>query len=112
MGGSAIEDLLSAYCSEIMPVPVFRRNYGLPAWAQGEDCLVICSSHSGNTEETLSSFETALTRNCSLIGISTGGALERKQKKLKLPTGASNTMDEPRSPGLLASVALLSASGW
>ena len=52
MGGSAIEDLLSAYLSEIMPVPVSSwRNYGLPAWAQGEDCLVICSSHSGNTEE-------------------------------------------------------------
>ena len=55
MGGSAIGgDLLGSYLSELMPVPVSSwRNYGLPAYAQGENCLVICSSHSGNTEETL-----------------------------------------------------------
>ena len=116
MGGSAIGgDLLSAYCSEIMPVPVSSwRNYGLPAWAQGEDCLVICSSHSGNTEETLSSFETALTRNCSLIGISTGGALERKAKEVNVTHWRFDHNGQPRTAiawsfGLL--LALLSRIG-
>lgn len=116
MGGSAIGgDLLSAYCSEIMPVPVSSwRNYGLPAWAQGEDCLVICSSHSGNTEETLSSFETALTRNCSLIAISTGGALERKAKEAEITHWRFEHDGQPRTAiawsfGLL--LALLSRIG-
>lgn len=116
MGGSAIGgDLLSAYCSEIMPVPVSSwRNYGLPAWAQGEDCLVICSSHSGNTEETLSSFETALTRKCSLIAISTGGALERKAKEVNVTHWRFDHDGQPRTAiawsfGLL--LALLSRIG-
>ena len=80
MGGSAIGgDLLGSYLSELMPVPVSSwRNYGLPAFAQGENCLVICSSHSGNTEETLDAFETALARGCSIVAVSTGGKLEQK----------------------------------
>jgi len=61
MGGSAIgADLLAAYVSDVCPVPVIvHRDYGLPAYARGPETLVICSSHSGNTEETLDSFETA-----------------------------------------------------
>ncbi len=55
MGGSAIgADLLSAYVADVCPVPVIvHRDYGLPSFAHGEKTLVICSSHSGNTEETL-----------------------------------------------------------
>ena len=98
-----------------MPVPVVSwRNYGLPAWAQGEDCLVICSSHSGNTEETLSSFETALTRNCSLIAISTGGALQQKAQEANITHWRFEHDGQPRTAiawsfGLL--LALLSRIG-
>ncbi|HOO58063.1 MAG TPA: hypothetical protein PK273_02065, partial [Anaerolineaceae bacterium] len=58
MGGSAIGgDLLAAYLADQLTIPVIsHRNYALPAWAKGKNTLVICSSHSGNTEETLSSF--------------------------------------------------------
>lgn len=77
MGGSAIGgDFTTAYLADQLPIPVFaHRNYGLPAWASGPETLVICSSHSGNTEETLSSFNEGLQRGCTLMSICTGGKL-------------------------------------
>lgn len=77
MGGSAIgADLLLAYTTPLCPLPVVvQRDYGLPAWAQGPETLVIASSHSGNTEETLSSFEQAVANQCRILAISTGGQL-------------------------------------
>ena len=58
MGGSAIgADLLASYCASLAPLPVsVHRDYGLPLYARGAETLVICSSHSGNTEETLDAF--------------------------------------------------------
>src|SRR5512140_1841309 len=55
LGGSAIgADLLAAYAETVGRVPVsVHRDYELPAWAAGTHTLVIASSHSGNTEETL-----------------------------------------------------------
>ena len=77
MGGSAIgADLVAAYIAPHCPVPVIvHRNYSLPAWANGEDTLVIASSHSGNTEETLSSFASAIEKKCRILVLSTGGKL-------------------------------------
>ena len=75
MGGSAIgADLLATYCALLAPIPVLvHRDYGLPAFARGAETLVICSSHSGNTEETLDAFEAARTAGCRMIVVSTGG---------------------------------------
>ncbi len=58
MGGSAIGgDLLVAYIAPDCHIPVIvNREYELPGWAEGSETLVIASSHSGNTEETLSTF--------------------------------------------------------
>jgi len=77
MGGSAIgADLLAAYAAPNCSVPVFvHRDYDLPAWAKGPDTLVIASSHSGNTEETLSAFGQAAANHCRILAISTGGKL-------------------------------------
>jgi glucose/mannose-6-phosphate isomerase len=77
MGGSAIAaDLLGAYAAPRAKVPlIVHRNYGLPAWVSGEDTLFIASSHSGNTEETLSAFEQAVERGCRRLAITTGGKL-------------------------------------
>lgn len=77
MGGSAIgADLVAAYIAPRCPIPVVvHRNYSLPAWADGENTLVVASSHSGNTEETLSSFKAAQERNCRILALSTGGQL-------------------------------------
>ena len=77
MGGSAIgADLVAAYIAPLCPIPVLlHRNYGLPAWANGRNTLGITSSHPANTEETGSSFESALKNNCQILAFSTGGKL-------------------------------------
>jgi glucose/mannose-6-phosphate isomerase len=77
MGGSAIgADLLSAYAVPKCKVPIFvHRDYDLPDWAVGSKTLVICSSHSGNTEEALSVFEMAQGKGCRILVITTGGKL-------------------------------------
>ncbi len=77
MGGSAIgADLLAAYVAPIAKVPIIVwRNYDLPAFVAGPDTLVIASSHSGNTAETLSAFEQAIERGARLMAITTGGQL-------------------------------------
>ncbi len=78
MGGSAIAaDLLAAFIEPTGSVPVFViRDYTLPAWVKGQDTLVITSSHSGNTEETLSIYAQAETANCQIVALTTGGKLE------------------------------------
>jgi len=77
MGGSAIgADLLVAYAfPEFRIRTLILRDYQLPGWATGKNCLVICSSHSGNTEETNSVLSQAIERNCTIVVITTGGKL-------------------------------------
>ncbi len=88
MGGSAIgADLLSAYVTAICGVPVVvHRDYGLPAFARGKSTLMIASSHSGNTEETLDSFEMARKQDCSIVAITTGGELAKRATDLPVWT--------------------------
>jgi len=99
MGGSAIgADLLSAYTADHCPVPVVvHRNYGLPGWAKGPGTLVIASSHSGNTEETLSSFEEARGAGCRVLAISTGGSLREKALEAGIPAWRFNHQGQPRA---------------
>ena len=87
MGASAIgADLLIGYINPLCPVPVtLVRNYVLPAWAAGPETLVICASHSGSTEETLSAFRQATAKGCQVLAITTGGELAVEA----LETGAS-----------------------
>jgi glucose/mannose-6-phosphate isomerase len=77
MGGSAIgAELLAAYIAPHCTVPVtLLRNYMLPEWASGPGTLVICSSYSGNTEETISAFRQAKEKGCRVLVITTGGQL-------------------------------------
>ena len=76
MGGSAIGgDIVKTIVHQELKIPVFiNRNYTLPNWAN-EKTLVICSSYSGNTEESLSAYEDALQKGAMICGISTGGQL-------------------------------------
>jgi glucose/mannose-6-phosphate isomerase len=77
MGGSAIGgDLLAALVADECPCPIIvQRGYDLPAFVDGPETLVIGSSHSGNTEETLSAFRQARQRGASLLALTTGGKL-------------------------------------
>ena len=98
MGGSAIAgDFLRAYLQDDCPIPiVVVRGYDLPKWV-GKSTLVIASSYSGNTEETLTSTGEALRRGCPVIGITTGGKLEKIHEEsgvapvplIKIPPGFS-----------------------
>ena len=76
LGGSAIGgDLLRSYLQYEINLPVYvNRNYFLPAFAD-ENTLVIVSSYSGDTEETLSAYEDAKAKNCMIVCITSGGKL-------------------------------------
>jgi len=99
MGGSAIgADLIEAYVKTICSVPVvIHRDYGLPAWANGNHTLVIASSHSGNTEETLSAYDAALERKCRCIVLCTGGALKDKAEAAGSPVMQFVHNGQPRA---------------
>ncbi len=99
MGGSAIgADLLSAAVMEACPVPLsVHRDYGLPAFARGSQTLVICSSHSGNTEETLDAFERALERDCCVLALCTGGRLAEKAEAAGIPLWRFDHHGQPRT---------------
>jgi glucose/mannose-6-phosphate isomerase len=99
MGGSAIgADLVTALVSQSIRVPVtVHRDYGLPAFARGKRTLVICSSHSGNTEETLDSFETALQNDCSIFVICTGGELAKRAEAKSIPVWKFDHKGQPRA---------------
>ena len=83
MGGSAIGgDVVSIMEKSNINCPfIICRGYVLPNWVN-ERTLVICSSYSGNTEETLAALEDGLKKKAQVIGITTGGELKVKLKAL------------------------------
>ena len=54
---------------------VVWRDYGLPSW-WGPEWLVIATSYSGNTEETISGVREVLDSGGTVIGISSGGEMK------------------------------------
>ena len=61
-----------------------NRDYDLPGWVS-KDTLVVCSSYSGNTEETLAVFRQALQKKASVLVVSAGGELLKLAKQKKIP---------------------------
>jgi len=76
MGGSAVAgDVLRQTFRDRLPLPVdVNRSPILPAYA-GPHTLVLVSSFSGETSETLSAAREAVRRGCRMIAISSGGQL-------------------------------------
>ncbi|HEX2697467.1 MAG TPA: bifunctional phosphoglucose/phosphomannose isomerase [Anaerolineales bacterium] len=99
MGGSAIgADLVAAYVSPTCSTPVIvHRDYDLPAFAHGKETLVVASSHSGNTEETLEAFDMAVKNNCTVVAICTGGELAKRAKEKNIPVWTFNHSGQPRA---------------
>lgn len=87
LGGSAIGgDLLRSYLSNELKIPwVVNRHYRLPDFV-GTKTLVIVSSYSGATEETLSAYQDAVKRKSRILCITTGGEVFQRAKRLKHPT--------------------------
>lgn len=93
MGGSAIGgELLKSFLKAELKVPfIIHRNYNLPA-VVNKDSLLICSSYSGGTEETLSAFDSGQKVGCKILCITTGGKLGEKAEAadfniVKIPEG-------------------------
>lgn len=99
MGGSAIgADLLAAYAAPLSSAPILlHRDYDLPNWARGEDTLVICSSHSGNTEETLTAFQMAREHGCRILAVTTGGELAKQAAAAGIPIWQFDYPSQPRA---------------
>jgi glucose/mannose-6-phosphate isomerase len=76
MGGSAIGgDLAAAALADRMTKPVMTtRGYELPSWAPAGSA-VLCSSYSGNTEETLACYTAAEALGAQRLVATTGGEL-------------------------------------
>lgn len=98
MGGSAIGgDLAAALLADELKVPMsVHRDYGLPAYV-GRDSLVIASSYSGNTEESLSSFEEAQRRGARVLVLTTGGKIAELAKAAKYPVITFAYSAQPRA---------------
>jgi glucose/mannose-6-phosphate isomerase len=79
MGGSAYAANIAV--SAILPdsrTPVLViRGYDLPSFVRGRRVLVIGSSYSGDTEETLFAVKEAVARSCRVMVLTTGGELLR-----------------------------------
>jgi len=77
MGGSAIGgDLVRTLLSAQLLIPFqVCRHYRVPEFVDDET-LVIASSYSGNTEETLSALEDVQERKAMIAAITTGGLLD------------------------------------
>ncbi len=101
MGGSAIGgDLAAAALGDRLSRPMFTmRGYELPAWAPAGSA-VLCSSYSGETEETLACYEAAEALGAQRLVATTGGELAEWARRdgvpvIGLPPGSSRG---PRSP--------------
>lgn len=99
MGGSAIGgDYMAALVGHASTVPVLvNREYDLPAYVAGPDVLVIASSNSGHTEETLAAYELAKERGAKILAMTTGGALAERAAADGVPLWQFSYSSQPRA---------------
>lgn len=104
MGGSgaANEAIRELAYSNACPIECVH-DYDLPGYVN-ENTLVIASSYSGNTEETIRGFSEAKKRNAKLIAITTGGEIKRLAEEYDVPRFIFDYPSEPRmaTPYLLS----------
>ena len=86
MGGSALSAglLKTAYPNLNL---IIHKSYGLPVIHHEDKAktLIIASSFSGNTEETIDGFKEALSQKIDVAAITTGGKLKDMAEKNKVP---------------------------
>lgn len=71
IGGHFVQELVADACK----VPIFvNKGYDAPRWV-GRHTLAICSSYSGNTEETLSVFDQIAPTGAKVVCVTSGGQL-------------------------------------
>ncbi|MCK4443205.1 MAG: bifunctional phosphoglucose/phosphomannose isomerase [Thermoplasmata archaeon] len=86
MGGSSVGgELLRDWLNDKMQIPIIvNRTSALPRFA-GRDTFSILVSYSGNTHETLACAEQALRRGSNVVGITSGGKLEKLCRSRDFP---------------------------
>jgi glucose/mannose-6-phosphate isomerase len=121
MGGSAVAgDVLRSLYADRQRIPVVVvRTPELPEWC-GPHSIVIVSSYSGDTAETLACFEEAVRRGCRIVAVTSGGTLARRAAELALAVVTVPGGSQPRAAlgylalgclGALESVGLLPPVG-
>ena len=98
MGGSAIGgDLLRTLVDIQSKVDVtVQRDYDLPK-SVDKNTLIIASSYSGNTEETIAAFNQALGTPCKKFVITTGGKISKIAAQNGVPLLSFGYSSEPRA---------------
>lgn len=86
LGGSAISgNFFANFVTAELGIPfAVNRNYYLPKYA-GPETLLILSSYSGNTEESVSALKEGLSRGCAIVCLSTGGQVKQLAEENNLP---------------------------
>lgn len=116
MGGSALGGrVLASIERDVLRMPmVISSEYGLPNFVN-EKTLVVISSYSGNTRETLAALQEAKARNARIYIITTGGELAHVMEQEELPgyvfEPTHNVSSQPRMAlgySVVALVTLLS----
>lgn len=104
MGGSALAALLIKSWQESKLNITFEivRDYKLPNYVD-DKTLVIASSYSGNTEETLSCLDEALKKGANIGCVSSGGKLVEIAKNNELPYVVLPSGIQPRM-GVIANL--------
>ena len=98
MGGSAIgADLARGAIGDRARRPlVTSRDYDPPSWVS-EDTLVLCSSYSGETEETLAAYDAAGERGAPRVVMTTGGRLAEGARADGVPVIGVPSGMQPRA---------------
>jgi glucose/mannose-6-phosphate isomerase len=114
-GGSAIGGEMLADLSALQGGPHVQlcQDYTLPCPIDPRT-LVIASSNSGNTEETLATFRDAVAKGAKVIAMTTGGALLDEATRYGVPVFKIDATGEPRCAvgySLLVPLGLLSRLG-
>ncbi|MEX1046835.1 MAG: bifunctional phosphoglucose/phosphomannose isomerase [Actinomycetota bacterium] len=86
MGGSAVAgDMVRALYIDRLGLPIDVVRSPILPEAAGPHSLVVAASYSGNTAETLASFEEAVRRGCRLVSVTSGGELEKRSNEAGVP---------------------------
>jgi glucose/mannose-6-phosphate isomerase len=82
MGGSGVSgEVIRAVYRDRLTIPVtVAKGPVLPEFC-GKDTLVVVSSYSGGTAETLACFEEATGRGCRVVAVTSGGELGRRAEE-------------------------------
>ncbi|MCB9064220.1 MAG: bifunctional phosphoglucose/phosphomannose isomerase [Chitinophagales bacterium] len=85
LGGSGIGgSIVQNFTFDKLKVPfIVNKDYFLPAFVNNES-LVIVSSYSGNTEETIQAMKQALKAKATVVCITSGGTIGEMAKRRKL----------------------------